>query len=67
MTAPFDIFQAGEGGVLWRESASTLSGAKARIQELVGSSPVEYLIVNQKTGDRVVVRPSGAGQAVCSD
>jgi hypothetical protein len=64
MTAPFDIFQAETSGdVLWLESAVTLEEAHARVQELAAHSPGEYLLLNQKTGDKIVIKPGGTGEA----
>jgi hypothetical protein len=58
MTIPFDIFQTEDSGnIVWRESAPTIEAAKARIQELAIHSPAEYVVLNQKTGDRLVIRP----------
>jgi hypothetical protein len=56
MLHPLDIFKTDpDGGVLWRGAAETLIAAKARIQTLAVSSPGEYLILDQKTGQRVLV------------
>lgn len=64
MTAPFDIFRAEtNGGVLWIESATTLEDAKARVQELAMRSPGEYLLLNQKTGNKLVIRLDGVNGA----
>jgi hypothetical protein len=55
---PFDIFQTETtGNIVWRESAATLDDAKARIRKLGTHSLVEYVVLNQKTGDKVVIRP----------
>jgi hypothetical protein len=55
MIPPYDIFQMG-GSLVWIEAAATLDGAKARIQELAATSPGEYLIVNQRTGSKLVMK-----------
>jgi hypothetical protein len=56
MFYPLDIFKTDSGGgVLWRGTAETLIAAKAHIQELAASSPGEYLILDQKTGQQVFV------------
>ena len=61
MVPSLDIFRIESGGVLWCEAATTLETAKARIQKLALSSPGSYLILNQKTGQRIpVVRGSSA-------
>jgi hypothetical protein len=58
MLYPLDIFKTDpDGSVLWRGAAETLAAAKARIQSLALSSPGEYLVFNQHTGDRVSIMP----------
>jgi hypothetical protein len=57
MVFPFDIFQSeDDGSVLWCESAETLEAAKARVRELVVGVPVDYILFNQQTGTKLVVR-----------
>jgi hypothetical protein len=56
MTAFFDIFQAeATGEVLWLGTAVTLEDAKTRAQEFALNSPGEYLVLNQKTGDKLLI------------
>ncbi len=51
---PFDIFKVSEDSQpLWREAASTLDLAKARVHEMGKSAPGEYLIFSQKTGHSI--------------
>ncbi len=58
MFQPLDIFKTNsDGSVLWRGAAESVEAAKARIQKLALSSPGEYLILDQKTGQRVLVTP----------
>jgi hypothetical protein len=59
MTAPFDIFAVETGGVHWLGSAETLEGAKARIHELAQRSPGEFVLLNQQTGNKVVIKTDG--------
>jgi hypothetical protein len=60
MIPAFDIFQTETGGqVLWREAVATLEDAKARAQELSVRSPGDYLILNLKTGDKIILRFDG--------
>lgn len=57
MTAPFDIFENEKSGtVLWVGSAATIEDARFRIQKIAENSPGEYVVLNQKTGKKVVVR-----------
>jgi hypothetical protein len=57
-----DIFRVETSGVLWVESAATMADAKARIQELAARSQAEYVLLDQKTGDKLVIKPDGGGQ-----
>ena len=45
--------------MLWRGTAATLEEARARIQELSVSSPVDYLILNPNTGDKIILKFDG--------
>jgi hypothetical protein len=56
MFYPLDIFKTdSDGGVLWRGAAETFVTAKECIKKFAVSSPGEYLILDQKTGQRVLV------------
>jgi hypothetical protein len=58
MFQPLDIFKTdSDGSVLWRGSAETWAAAKAWIKKLELSAPGEYLILDQHTGQRVLVTP----------
>jgi hypothetical protein len=57
MFQPLDIFKTdSDGSVLWRGAAEDFVAAKRRIEKLALSSPGEYLILDQKTGQRKRVR-----------
>jgi hypothetical protein len=57
-----DIFRIESSGVLWCGAVITVETAKDRIQKLADSSPGSYLILNQTTGQRIVVTPGSAAQ-----
>jgi len=57
MVPSLDIFKINGGDVLWREAVATLEDAKTRIRRLAFSSPGEYFILDQKTGQRTFVTP----------
>jgi hypothetical protein len=57
-----DIFGIESSGVLWCGAVTTVQTAKDRIQKLADSSPGSYLILNQATGQRIVVTPGSAAQ-----
>jgi hypothetical protein len=68
MTAFFDIFQAETtGDVLWLGTAVSLDDAKARAREFALSSPGEYLVLNQKTGDKIVIDLNKAQESQAAD
>jgi hypothetical protein len=55
MTMPFDIFRMDRAGVRWLESAESVDHAKARIRELAVSFPGDFILLDQKTGNKVVI------------
>jgi hypothetical protein len=60
VSAPFDIFQTEAAGTpLWRGTAGTLDEAKSHIRKLAAGSPGEYMILNRRTGSKVVVPSHG--------
>jgi len=53
MFQPLDIFSTDRDGVLiWRGTAADFVAAKRFIQKLECTSPREFLILNQRTGQR---------------
>jgi hypothetical protein len=64
MVPSLDIFKISGGSVLWRDAVATLETAKARIRKLALSSPGEYFILDQKTGQRVFVTPLGGSAQI---
>jgi hypothetical protein len=65
MFQPLDIFKTDpDGSVLWRGTVQSLVAAKLRIQRLALSSPGEYLVIDQHTGDRIrITLPDTSTQA----
>jgi hypothetical protein len=57
MLPTFDIFKVESGGVRWMEAAGDLERATARVKLLAASSPGEYIIVNQRTGEKISIKP----------
>jgi hypothetical protein len=61
MLPSLDIFKThSDGSVLWRGAVESVEAAKARIETQALSSPGEYLILNQHTGDRIRVASTGS-------
>jgi hypothetical protein len=53
MIATFDVFRTeADGSVKWFGAFTDLEAAKARIEELI-SSPGDYFIYNQATGNKL--------------
>jgi hypothetical protein len=70
MIPPYDIFKVETTGSRWIEAAATLEDAKACVQRLGALSPGEYLIMSQKTGNKLVIKldsaagtPEGVGDS----
>jgi len=64
MVPTLDIFKIDPGsGVIWRGAVASFVAAKARIQMLALSSPGEYIILDQDTGQRVLVMLLGVSGA----
>lgn len=62
----FDIFRAEPNGDLrWLEAAPDLDKAKQRIRTLAVSSPGEYLVLNQRTGNKTTIRVEDSGASPC--
>jgi hypothetical protein len=56
MLHSLDIFKIDpHRGVLWRGAVKSFVAAKVRIQMLALSSPGEYLILDEDTGERILV------------
>jgi hypothetical protein len=58
MVPPFDIFKMDGQEPRWIEAAADLDRAKVRVKALAASSPGEYLILNQNTGEKISVKPA---------
>jgi hypothetical protein len=59
MTASFDIFRMEpEGSVCWLGAAETLEEAKERIRQLAASGEAGFVILDQNTGNRLIVELS---------
>jgi hypothetical protein len=57
MIEPLDIFiKTNDGSYLWKAAADSFELAKSTVQRLAASSPGEYMIFNQATGNKIVVK-----------
>ena len=62
MEARFDIFKYdAQGDVRWIEAAQDLAAAKTRVSVLGESWPGLYLILDQKTGDKISIQVGSSG------
>src|SRR5216684_8439519 len=57
MIPQFDIFKVESDGPRWMEAAENVERAKARVKILATSSPGEYVIANQETGEKISIPP----------
>ena len=51
-----DIFRVDTLGVRWMDSASTIEDAQLRIQKLGGKISGEYIVLNQLTGNKLLIK-----------
>lgn len=56
MIPPFDIFKVESSGLRWMEAAADLERAEARVKVLAASSPGEYIVLNQSTGEKISIK-----------
>jgi hypothetical protein len=56
MIPPFDIFKVEGGELRWMEVAPDLERAKSRVKVLSASSPGEFIILNQNTGEKISIK-----------
>jgi hypothetical protein len=62
MTLRFDILQVDTQGMLWIEAAPSLEEARARVEELVPRTRRDYIIFDQRTADRVLIKFDAMGE-----
>ena len=61
MQPDLDIFKQEKDGVLlWKGTAENLEVAKLSVQALVKKSPGDYVIFDQETGTKLLVKPDGS-------
>jgi hypothetical protein len=59
-TIRFDVFQKEPSGtVLWRAAARTMEEATAHVEKFAMSAPGEYVILDMRTGDKMVINSHG--------
>ncbi len=61
MLAPWDIFIKMEDGTyVWKAAAESFELAKSKVEQLATNAPGEYMIFNQSTGNKILVKPDGS-------
>ena len=61
MSEPLDIFIKIENGTyVWKASVGSLEAAKSMVEQLAANAPGEYMIFNQQTSDKIVVKLKSA-------
>ncbi len=56
MLAPLDIFKMQDGTYVWKAAADSFELAKSTVERLATTAPGEYMIFNQSTGNKIVVK-----------
>ena len=56
MIPRFNIFKVESDGPRWLEAAANMERARARVKMLATSSPGEFIIANQKTGEKISIK-----------
>jgi hypothetical protein len=59
MLEPLDIFKMEDGTYMWKAAADSFELAKSTVQRLATTSPGEYMIFSQTTGNKILVKPDG--------
>jgi hypothetical protein len=54
MVEAFDIFKMG-GTYVWKAAAESFEAAKSKTEQPAATSPGEYLIFDQATGNKTIV------------
>ena len=67
MIETFDIFRIESKSVRWLETAGTLDEAKKRVQEFAARVPAEYLVLDQQTGTKLLIKPGSSPADAASD
>jgi hypothetical protein len=58
MVAPFDVFKhEPDGSLCWCGAFQDFEAAKTKVRELLVSSPGEYFIFSQSTGNKLYIKP----------
>jgi hypothetical protein len=61
----FDIFKVSEDGSLaWVETAATLEAARAQVHGMQTASTGDYVVMNQKTGSKIILHLEGTKNTV---
>ena len=61
MLPPLDIFFMDEPGTcLWKGTAENFEGAKLSVKKLMESTPGDYVIFSQDTGNRTTIKADGS-------
>ncbi len=56
MLEPLDIFIKMEDGTYVWKAADSFEAAKSKVEELATTSPGDYMIFSQTTGNKIVVK-----------
>ena len=61
MLEPLDIFiKVEDGSYVWKAAADSFEAARTKVERFATTSPGDYMIFNQTTGNKVVVKRDGS-------
>jgi hypothetical protein len=64
MIPPLDIFRVEADHLVWRGAAETLDLARLRVKLLMVSEPADYMIFNQRTGRKTLIKAHDLGSEI---
>ena len=63
----FDIFRVVNGQLLWVDAVPSLDIAQASVRQLMSVKPAEYMILSQKTRNKISLKPGESTWSVVID
>ena len=67
MIPAFDIFRVVNGQLLWVDAVPSLDIAQASVRQLMSVKPAEYMILSQKTRNKISLKPGESTWSVVID
>ena len=57
MEPKVDVFKKHAGGAWWVQAVATEAEARSLVKGLMTHWPTEYVIFNQETGEKILIKP----------